>query len=194
MCSIHFTINQLNFPCFFSCSDFDLCSGEVKALLLNKEFVSEVPGGEKCGIVLDQTCFYAEAGGQIYDQGYMTKADDEEVEFAVMDVQVHGGYILHVGALEGTLKVGDKVKCFIDEVRLYTNLPAFNIRYGVHISLVPRRFDLLRRLVRNGNLLASEPARLSWSLGTRLSTHVKISQLVNKMCSQQACSKLVNKL
>lgn len=87
-------------------------------MLLNKKFVPEVPGGEKCGIVLDQTCFYAESGGQIYDQGYMTKIDDEDVEFAVMDVQVHGGYILHVGALEGTLKVGDKVKCFIDEVRM----------------------------------------------------------------------------
>ena len=34
-----------------------------------------------------------------------------------MDVQVHGGYVLHVGALEGTLKVGDKMKCFIDEVK-----------------------------------------------------------------------------
>ena len=102
------------------CLDFESCSGEVKALLLNKEFVNEVPGGEKCGIVLDQTCFYAEAGGQIYDQGYMTKVDDDEVEFAVMDVQTHGGYILHVGALEGTLKVGDKVKCFIDEVSFRT--------------------------------------------------------------------------
>ena len=116
-----------NFLVFFICLDFESCSGEVKALLLNKEFVSEVPGGEKCGIVLDQTGFYAEAGGQIYDQGYMSKVDDEEVEFAVMDVQVHGGYVLHVGALEGTLKVGDKVKCFIDEVRShiqhYINIP-----------------------------------------------------------------------
>ena len=33
-----------------------------------------------------------------------------------MDVQVHAGYVLHVGALEGKLKVGDKMKCFIDEV------------------------------------------------------------------------------
>ena len=33
------------------------------------------------------------------------------------NVQVHGGYVLHVGALgEGTLKVGDTLKCLIDEV------------------------------------------------------------------------------
>ena len=32
------------------------------------------------------------------------------------DVQVHGGYVLHVGKSEGVLKVGDQVKCSIDEV------------------------------------------------------------------------------
>ena len=45
---------------------------------------------------------------------------DDSVEFSVSDVQVHGGYILHLGNLEGTLKVGDKVKCSIDEVRIFT--------------------------------------------------------------------------
>lgn len=105
----------------FASTEFEKCSGEVKALLLNKEFVSEVPSGSKCGVVLDKTCFYAESGGQIYDQGYMSKNDDDEVEFAVMDVQVHGGFILHVGALDGVLKVGDKVNCFIDEVTFIIN-------------------------------------------------------------------------
>ena len=37
-------------------------------------------------------------------------------------------------------------------------------------------------------------ARLATRCETFASTHVKISQLVNKMCSQQACSKLVNRL
>ena len=32
------------------------------------------------------------------------------------DVQVRGGYVLHVGAIEGSLKVGDKVTCTIDGV------------------------------------------------------------------------------
>ena len=40
----------------------------------------------------------------------------QEVEFAVSNVQVHGGYVLHVGAVEGTLRVGDQMKCQIDEV------------------------------------------------------------------------------
>ena len=40
----------------------------------------------------------------------------QENEFAVRDVQVRGGYVLHVGSVEGTLKVGDKVLCTIDGV------------------------------------------------------------------------------
>ena len=49
----------------------------MKALLLNKAFVDEVPGGTHCGVILDTTCFYAEQGGQIYDQGFMVKEGDE---------------------------------------------------------------------------------------------------------------------
>ena len=40
----------------------------------------------------------------------------QETEFAVRDVQVRGGYVLHVGAIEGSLKVGEKVICTIDGV------------------------------------------------------------------------------
>lgn len=39
--------------------------------------MDEVKSGEECGIVLDKTCFYAEAGGQIFDQGYMVKKGEE---------------------------------------------------------------------------------------------------------------------
>ena len=37
-------------------------------------------------------------------------------EFAVKDVQVRGGYVLHIGTIEGTLSVGDTVTCSIDAV------------------------------------------------------------------------------
>ena len=40
----------------------------------------------------------------------------EETEFIVRDVQVRGGYVLHVGSIEGSLKVGDKVNMTIDGV------------------------------------------------------------------------------
>ncbi|XP_065828762.1 alanine--tRNA ligase, cytoplasmic-like isoform X2 [Oscarella lobularis] len=99
---------------------FQPISGKVVAIRLDKAFVDEVGGGEsgkQCGIVLDQTCCYAEQGGQIYDLGYMTKEGDEDTEFSLVDVQVRGGYVLHVGNLEGTVKIGDTLKIYIDESR-----------------------------------------------------------------------------
>lgn len=46
------------------------------ALRREKMFVDEVVTGQECGVVLDKTCFYAEQGGQIYDEGYLVKVDD----------------------------------------------------------------------------------------------------------------------
>ena len=40
----------------------------------------------------------------------------QDTEFAVKDVQVKGGYVLHIGTIGGTLSVGDTVTCSIDAV------------------------------------------------------------------------------
>ena len=66
--------------------------------------------------MLDKTNFYAESGGQIYDQGII-HVEGSGASFHVTNVQVHGGYVLHVGQVEsGTFAVGDKVGTLIDEV------------------------------------------------------------------------------
>lgn len=50
--------------------------GKVLALRRERQFVEEVQSGQECGVLLDRTCFYAEQGGQTYDQGYMVKDED----------------------------------------------------------------------------------------------------------------------
>ncbi|XP_045521368.1 alanine--tRNA ligase, cytoplasmic [Pieris brassicae] len=97
--------------------EFKPCSGNVVALRKNKEFVNEVKSGDECGVLLDQTNFYAEQGGQIYDEGYMVKVADDSVEFSVKNVQVKGGYVLHIGKIEGILRVGDTLSLHIDTER-----------------------------------------------------------------------------
>ena len=47
------------------------------ALRHRKTFVDSVSSGQECGVLLDRTCFYAEQGGQIYDEGFLVKEDDE---------------------------------------------------------------------------------------------------------------------
>ena len=67
------------------------------------------------GLLLDETNFYAESGGQQCDTGSIVI--DGKAEFVVEDTQVFSGYVLHVGYLKyGDLSVGDKVVASYDEV------------------------------------------------------------------------------
>lgn len=109
---------------------FAPCTAKVLALRRQKQFVNEVKSGQDCGVILDCTSFYAEQGGQIFDEGYMVKSDDESVEFTVNNVQVKGGYVLHIGKIEGTLKVGDSLKLYIDTERRRL---VMNNHTGTHI-------------------------------------------------------------
>ena len=74
---------------------FQSCKGKVIALRRNKQFVQSVESGQECGVLLDNTCFYAEQGGQIFDEGFLVKSDDDSVEFRVTNVQV-GSILLSV--------------------------------------------------------------------------------------------------
>lgn len=58
---------------------FAPCTGTVAALRKDKKFVEKVVSGDEVGVLLDQTNFYAEQGGQIYDEGFLVKVDDEVI-------------------------------------------------------------------------------------------------------------------
>ncbi|KER21252.1 hypothetical protein T265_10380 [Opisthorchis viverrini] len=95
---------------------------EIEATILSirqeSMFVPDVSqSGQLCGFILDKTVFYAEAGGQLYDTGFITKISDDACELCVTDVQYRGGYVLHIGRLEGHFAIGDKVRVSIDGVR-----------------------------------------------------------------------------
>ena len=79
MCERVFCVCCVNVFLHSTCSlaAFKPCVAEVKALRRDGAFVDKVTTGELVGVLLDQTCFYAEQGGQIYDTGFITKVDDE---------------------------------------------------------------------------------------------------------------------
>lgn len=63
-------------PSLFPCAEFQQASATVLALRRDRAFCEEVTTGQECGVVLDQTSFYAEQGGQTYDEGYMLREND----------------------------------------------------------------------------------------------------------------------
>ena len=91
----------------------------VKAIYYNHKFpqsTSDIPSAKSFGILLDRTNFYSEQGGQIYDTGSIITIDGQ-AEFVVENVQVFGGYVLHIGYLKyGNLNVNNEVVATYDEV------------------------------------------------------------------------------
>ena len=88
---------------------------EVTALVKDGRLVAGAAEGEAVQIVLDQTPFYAEAGGQVGDTGWLN-GDGGALEVA--DTQKDSGYWFHRGTVTtGTLRVGDHVDAQIDAGR-----------------------------------------------------------------------------
>ncbi len=89
------------------------CDAKVLAVCVGDEVSGSIAGGEDGIIVLDQTPFYAEMGGQVADHGTISMG---ECTFRVNDVQKDkGGKYLHHGTmLQGSLKVDDIVNAAID--------------------------------------------------------------------------------
>jgi alanyl-tRNA synthetase len=95
-----------------------ILSSTIKAIYQNNKFVhnsSLLEHGTAFGLLLDHTNFYAEAGGQQHDTGLITI--EGTAHFAVIDVRVYNGYVIHVGHLKaGQLRVGDEATCMVDQV------------------------------------------------------------------------------
>ncbi|EFD4930256.1 alanine--tRNA ligase [Escherichia coli] len=90
-------------------------NGKVTALFVDGKAVDAINAGQEAVVVLDQTPFYAESGGQVGDKGELKGAN---FSFAVEDTQKYGQAIGHIGKLAaGSLKVGDAVQVDVDEAR-----------------------------------------------------------------------------
>ncbi|AIR06224.1 MULTISPECIES: alanine--tRNA ligase [Cedecea] len=90
-------------------------NAKVTALFVDGKSVDQVTAGQDAVVVLNETPFYGESGGQVGDKGTVK---GNGVDFAVNDTQKYGQAIGHLGKLvSGVLKVGDSVEAKVDEAR-----------------------------------------------------------------------------
>jgi len=98
----------------------DSCDGKLIGWIDEKGFhdQGQIETGAEVGIILDRTCFYAEAGGQVGDCGIIKS---ENAKFVVEDTAKIANCIIHRGeVVEGSLSVGQNVKAIISKDRSAT--------------------------------------------------------------------------
>ncbi|MGK9064384.1 alanine--tRNA ligase [Stutzerimonas chloritidismutans] len=134
--------------------------GEGKVLALFKEgmAVQHLGAGEEGVVVLDQTPFYAESGGQIGDCGFLSA---EGLRFDVRDTSKAGGAFLHHGVLDcGQLVVGAAVTATVDaSVRQATALN----HSATHLLHAALRQILGEHVSQKGSLVDSQRLRFDFS-------------------------------
>lgn len=110
------------------------CEAKVIALINQKgEKVKSLKEGEKGEIILDQTPFYAESGGQVGDTGVI-KSDKAEI--FVGDTQKFEGIFIHTVEIEsGEIKVSDKVTCQIDSKKRARTRHHHSVTHLMHSAL-----------------------------------------------------------
>ncbi|EBO5350073.1 TPA_asm: alanine--tRNA ligase [Salmonella enterica subsp. enterica serovar Typhimurium] len=133
-------------------------NGKVTALFVDGKAVEAINAGQEAVVVLDQTPFYAESGGQVGDKGELKGAG---FTFAVDDTQKYGQAIGHLGKLSaGALKVGDAVQADVDEARRARIRLNHSATHLMHATL---RQVLGTHVAQKGSLVSDKVLRFDFS-------------------------------
>ncbi|EAA7431943.1 alanine--tRNA ligase [Salmonella enterica subsp. enterica serovar Schwarzengrund] len=133
-------------------------NGKVTALFVDGKAVEAINAGQEAVVVLDQTPFYAESGGQVGDKGELKGAG---FTFAVDDTQKYGQAIGHLGKLSaGALKVGDAVQADVDEARRARIRLNHSATHLMHAAL---RQVLGTHVAQKGSLVSDKVLRFDFS-------------------------------
>jgi alanyl-tRNA synthetase len=137
----------------------ETAAGVVVALLRDGKEVSSLAKGESGAVVLNQTPFYAESGGQVGDIGAMT---GDGVRFVVSDTQKRAGDLfVHFGTVEqGTLKAGAALDLKVDHARRDAIRQNHSATHLLHEAL---RQVLGDHVAQKGSLVAPDRLRFDFS-------------------------------
>jgi len=134
-------------------------SAKVVALYREGSQVEQLKAGEAGVVVLDQTPFYAESGGQVGDRGELVGSGGT---FSVADTQkIQPDVFGHHGALKtGALKLGDKVEARVDVERRKRTMRNHSVTHLMHKAL---REVLGPHVQQKGSLVDADKTRFDFS-------------------------------
>ena len=181
---IWFGIKEKIGPTEFLGYENDQAQGIVKCLLKNHKEVSVLNKDDEGMIVLNQTPFYAESGGQVGDKGVIVKDD---FKFEVTDVQKKlGDLFVHYGkVVSGSIKLDQDVELKIDVNRRNDTRAYHSATHLLHESL---RRVLGDHVTQKGSLVEPERLRFDFSHMKPISNEEvgKIENYVNEMVQKKS--------
>lgn len=148
----------------------------IIALYQDGRNVKSLKQGDIGGVILLETPFYAQSGGQVGDKGELFTDD---VFFEIEDTKKQGQSHIHLGVLRtGTLKVGDVVRASVDQKRRIDIMRNHSATHLLHTAL---RNLLGDHVVQKGSLVADDRLRFDFSHNEPLTKQQiqEIERLVN---------------
>ena len=168
--------------------DTETAEGQVLALVVDGKAVDSLKAGQSGWIVLNQTPFYGEAGGQVGDTGWLRRLEDEDDSATVSDTQKMAGgkvYAHHVTVDRGTFAKGDALQLEVDHGRRSAIRANHSATHLLHEALRERLGD---HVAQRGSLNAPDRLRFDFSHGQSLSLEdlQKVERDVNAFIRQNA--------
>jgi alanyl-tRNA synthetase len=157
--TVWFALREKNGPTEFLGYETERAEGVVSALVRDGKEVAALKVGETGSVVLNQTPFYGESGGQVGDTGVMTA---DGVRFRVTDTQKKAGDLLvHSGLVEeGMLAAGAALVLEVDHGRRSTIRQNHSATHLLHEAL---RQVLGDHVAQKGSLVAPDRLRFDFS-------------------------------
>ena len=164
----------------------------IEGILVDGQLTGHIGEGDSAVLILDQTPFYAESGGQVGDTGSISTAN---AKFQVEDtVKLGGVFFGHIGRLiQGSLEQGQQVAAHIDEKRRQDIVIHHSATHLMHRAL---RDILGDHVEQKGSLVApdytrfdfSHPKQLSMDELQQLERHVNDAIRVNPLSESEIMS------
>ena len=174
-----FKVREEISPTEFLGYEYNKAEGVVLKIFKDDKELKEAKQGDEVEILTNQTPFYAESGGQVGDQGYLST---NNCKIFVNDTQKKlGDFHVHVGKIEkGSIKVGENVNLEIN-VERRDNARAYHS--ATHLLHEALRRTLGKHVTQKGSLVSPEKLRFDFSHNKPLENKEieKIEKYVNDM-------------
>ena len=182
--TVWFEIKEQHGATEFLGYDTETAEGVVQALVRDGKSVESVTAGEDVQVVVNQTPFYGESGGQMGDTGVITT---DHARLEVTDTQKKGeGLFVHIAkVVSGTLKTGEPVMLAVDHARRSRLRSNHSATHLLHEAL---REVLGSHVAQKGSLVAPERLRFDISHPKPMSAEElrQVEEMANAVVLQNA--------